>query len=53
MAQQQAAAAVTAAGATPIRVNLPLDGQLFRLEKVLVLGEPLSIDVQYSGWEKK
>ena len=53
MAQQQAAAMVTAAGATPIRVNLPLDGQLFRLEKVLVLGEPLSINVQYSGWEKK
>jgi hypothetical protein len=53
MAQQQAAASVTAAGATPIKVNLPLDGQLFRLEKVLVLGEPLSIDVNYSGWEKK
>jgi hypothetical protein len=53
MAQQQADQAVTSAGATPIRVNLPLDGQLFRLEKVLVLDEPLFADVQYSGWDKK
>jgi hypothetical protein len=52
MAQQQQAATVTAAGATPIRVNLPLDGQLFRLEKVLVLDEPVSADVKYSGWDK-
>jgi hypothetical protein len=52
-AQAQVEAATTAAGATPIRVNLPLDGQLFRLEKILVLDEPLFIDVQYSGWEKK
>jgi hypothetical protein len=53
LAQAQADQATSAAGATPIRVNLPLDGQLFRLEKVLVLDEPLSIDVHYSGWEKK
>ena len=57
-ALQQAAAmqndaATAATGATPIRVNLPIDGQLFRLEKILVLDEPLFIDVTYSGWEKK
>jgi len=56
--QKQAQAQVdetTAAttGATPIRVNLPLDGQLFRLEKILVLDEPLFITVHYSGLEKK
>jgi len=52
-AQAQVEAATAAAGATPIRVNLPIDGQLFRLEKILVLDEPLFIDVHYSGWEKK
>jgi len=52
-AQAQVEAATTAAGATPIRVNLPIDGQLFRLEKILVLDEPLFVDVRYSGWEKK
>jgi hypothetical protein len=52
-AQAQADAVVTHAGATPIRVNLPIDGQLFRLEKILVLDDPLFIDVHYSGWEKK
>jgi len=52
-AQAQAEAATAAAGATPIRVNLPIDGQLFRLEKILVLDEPIFIDVHYSGWEKK
>jgi hypothetical protein len=52
-AQAQVDAATAAAGATPIRVNLPIDGQLFRLEKILVLDDPLFIDVHYSGWEKK
>jgi hypothetical protein len=52
-AQAQTDAATAAAGATPIRVNLPIDGQLFRLEKILVLDEPLFVDVHYSGWEKK
>jgi len=51
-AQVQADTRATAAGATPIRVNLPIDGQLFRLEKILVLDEPLFIDVTYSGWDK-
>ncbi len=52
-AQAKADARATAAGATPIRVNLPIDGQLFRLEKILVLDEPLFIDVTYSGWKRK
>ena len=51
--QAQADARAAAAGATPIRVDLPLDGTLIRLEKILVLDEPLYIDVQYSGWETK
>ena len=51
-AQAKADARATAAGATPIRVNLPIDGQLFRLEKILVLDEPLFIDVTYSGWDR-
>ena len=36
----------------PIRVNLPIDGQLFQLEKILVLDEPLFINVGYGGWKK-
>ncbi|HUS44873.1 MAG TPA: hypothetical protein VM219_02420 [Phycisphaerae bacterium] len=55
--QQQAAAraeaATAAAGATPIRVHLPIDGRLFRLEKILVLDEALFIRVRYSGWKKQ
>jgi len=52
-AQAQADARATAAGATPIRVDLPLDGTVIRLEKILVLDEPLYVDVEYSGWESK
>jgi hypothetical protein len=52
-AQMQADTQTTVAGATPIRVNLPVDGQLFRLEKILVLDEPLFMDVEYTGWERK
>ena len=52
-AQAQADTRTAVAGATPIRVNLPIDGQLFRLEKILVLDEPLFIDVRYSGWDRK
>jgi hypothetical protein len=51
-AQAKADAETAGAGATPIRVNLPIDGQLFRLEKILVLDEPLFINVGYSGWKK-
>ncbi len=52
-AQVQADTVAAGAGATPIRVNLPIDGQLFRLEKILVLDEPLFVEVKYSGWEKR
>jgi len=41
-----------AAGAAPIRVQLPVNGQLFRLEKILVLpGDKLFFDLRYSGWK--
>ena len=39
-------------GATPIRVRLPLNGKLFRLEKILVLQkENVFFRVQYRGWK--
>ena len=41
-----------AAGVTPIRVELPVRGKLFRFENILVLDEELSITFKYSGWEK-
>ena len=41
-----------AAGATPIRVRLPIDGKLFRLEKILALPrDELRFDVDYSDWK--
>lgn len=41
-----------AAGAAPIRVRLPVNGKLYKLEKVLVLPkDKLFFDVQYRGWE--
>ena len=41
-----------AAGATPIRVSLPVNGKLFRLEKILVLpGDKLYFNLSYSGWK--
>ncbi|HUT59486.1 MAG TPA: hypothetical protein VNA25_16675 [Phycisphaerae bacterium] len=40
-----------AAGVTPIRVRLPLDGKLYKLEKILALqGDVLFLEVQYRGW---
>ncbi|HUU58567.1 MAG TPA: hypothetical protein VMZ50_03400, partial [Phycisphaerae bacterium] len=43
---------VRAAGGTPIRVRLPVEGKLFRLEKILALpGDELYFEVQYSGWK--
>jgi hypothetical protein len=40
-----------ATGATPIRVRLPVDGKLFKLEKILVLPDDvLFVDVEYSNW---
>ena len=53
--QQQFAARVeaeaVAAGVTPIRVQLPLRGQAFKFEKILVLDEALWIAFRYAGWE--
>jgi hypothetical protein len=41
-----------AAGAEPIRVRLPLNGKLFKLEKILVLPkDELWFEVAYRGWE--
>ena len=40
-----------AAGVTPIRVQLPLRGQAFKFEKILVLDEALWIAFRYAGWE--
>jgi len=48
----QVDAAAKAAGATPIRVRLPVNGKLFKLEKVLVLpNETLYFELAYSGWK--
>ena len=41
-----------AAGVTPIHVRLPIRGQRFQFEKILVLDEPLWISFEYSGWEE-
>jgi hypothetical protein len=39
-------------GATPIRVQLPINGRLFRLEKILALPQDkLWFEVKYKGWE--
>lgn len=49
-AQQDAQARAT--GAQPIRVRLPINGELFRFEKLLVLpGDKMWFTVQYRGWE--
>jgi hypothetical protein len=41
-----------AAGATPIRVRLPINGTLFRLEKILALPQDeLWFQVAYRGWK--
>lgn len=41
-----------AAGVTPIRVQLPLDGRLFLLEKILALpGDDLFFELDYSNWK--
>lgn len=51
--EQQIEQRAKAAGATPIRVRLPVDGQLFRLEKILALpGDKLFFTVSYSNWKK-
>ena len=48
----RADAQARAAGGTPIRVRLPIDGKLYRLEKILALPQDsVWFEVQYSGWE--
>ena len=48
----QVAQQARAAGSTPIRVRLPVNGILFRLEKILALpNDQLWFEAQYSGWE--
>ncbi len=49
---QRVDAAAKAAGATPIRVRLPVKGKLFRLEKILALpDDELWFKVQYRDWK--
>jgi len=49
---EQSAQRARAAGTTPIRVRLPLNGKLFRLQKILALPlDELWFDYEYSGWE--
>ena len=41
-----------AVGATPIRVRLPINGKLFKLEKILALpSDKLFFNVEYRNWE--
>jgi biotin carboxyl carrier protein len=48
----KAQATANAAGTTPIRVRLPIEGKLFKLEKILALqGDELFFDVEYSDWK--
>jgi len=48
----QVDARARAAGAEPIRVRLPINGTLFKLEKVLALpNDKLYFDLKYSGWK--
>jgi len=50
--QARVDAQTRAAGGTPIRVRLPVNGQLFQLEKILVLpDDKLYFELRYSGWK--
>ena len=49
---QKVDARARAAGATPIRVSLPVKGTHFMLQKILALpGDKLWFEVAYSGWK--
>jgi len=49
---QRVDARAKAAGATPIRVSLPVKGTHFKLQKILALpGDKLWFEVGYSGWK--
>ena len=50
--QARVDAAARKAGATPIRVRLPINGKLYKFEKILALQrDPLWFEVIYSGWK--
>jgi len=49
---RQAVAEAKAAGSAPIRVKLPVNGKLYKLEKILALPQDtLFFSVQYKGWK--
>ncbi len=49
---QRVDARARAAGATPIRVSLPVKGTHFKLQKILALpGDKLWFEVAYTGWK--
>lgn len=50
--QAKNAQAVAASGARPIEVELPLSGQVFRLEKILVVKDKQWFSYVFSGLEK-
>ena len=48
----EAGCVAKAAGATPIRVTLPVKGTHFKLQKILALpGDKLWFEVGYTGWK--
>jgi len=52
-AKQRFEQKITATGGTPVSIKLPLDGQLFRFEKILVLKEKVKIRFKYTGLGRK
>ncbi|MCJ7543348.1 MAG: hypothetical protein MUP47_02090 [Phycisphaerae bacterium] len=53
VADVRAEAEGRATGATPIKVHLPIEGKLFKLEKILATpGDELYFDVEYANWPK-
>ena len=50
--EQRVDAQAKRAGSTPIRVRLPVNGKLYKFEKILALPkDPLWFQVAYSGWK--
>jgi hypothetical protein len=52
LANRQIAAQARAKGVKPLNINLPIRGQKFQFEKILVLEEALWINFKFSGWQK-
>lgn len=52
VANQQAAGGGMGAGAEPVQVSLPLDGQALNFEKLLALDEELWVSFDYKGLKK-